>query len=142
MPDLSSDPIPRLRAADADRDATVERLRAAYGEGRLREQELEERLGAALAACTVAELAVLTRDLPPASRPRPTRPPARRLRQAAWGTWVLAVSINVVIWLLVSLSSREVVYFWPAWVAGPWGAVLLSSTFFGRGWCATAHPSR
>jgi hypothetical protein len=38
----------------------------------------------------------------------------------------------VVIWLIVSLSSRELVYFWPAWVAGPWGAVLVVATFFGK----------
>ena len=142
MPDLSSDPIPSLRAADADRDATVERLRAAYGEGRLREQELEQRLGDALTARTLAELTALTDDLPLAQRPRAAAVPARRVRQAAWGAWAVAVSVNLVIWLLVSLSAREAVYFWPAWVAGPWGVVLLSSTFIGRGRCATAHPSR
>jgi len=37
----------------------------------------------------------------------------------------------VVIWLLVSLSSGELVYFWPMWVAGPWGAVLLATTLSG-----------
>ena len=137
MPDLSTD----LRAADADRDAAVERLRAAYEEGRLRDPELEERLGAALGARTLAELAVLTGDLPPAQRPRVAPPSATRVRQAAWGAWVLAVSVNLVIWLLVSLSARDLVYFWPAWVAGPWGAVLLTSTL-ARGGCPVPGRSR
>jgi len=28
---------------------------------------------------------------------------------------------------LVSIASAELVYFWPMWVAGPWGAVLLGT---------------
>ncbi|HEY9379492.1 MAG TPA: hypothetical protein VIQ02_20635, partial [Jiangellaceae bacterium] len=51
---------------------------------------------------------------------------------AAWWVWGTAVSINVVIWLLVSISSGWT-YFWPAWVAGPWGAVLLMMTLANRG---------
>jgi hypothetical protein len=34
---------------------------------------------------------------------------------------------------LVSVSAGEPIYFWPMWVAGPWGAVLLATTLFGRG---------
>jgi hypothetical protein len=48
-----------------------------------------------------------------------------------WSAWLVAVSVNVVIWLLVSLSTGRPAYFWPMWVAGPWGAVLLASTFAG-----------
>jgi hypothetical protein len=40
------------------------------------------------------------------------------------------VSINLAIWLLVSVSNGNPVYFWPMWVAGPWGAVLLVGTVF------------
>ena len=53
-----------LRASDADRDRVAERLRSAAGEGRLSSDELEERLEAAFAARTDAELAPLTADLP------------------------------------------------------------------------------
>lgn len=121
-------PAALLRAADADRDAAVDRLRAAYAEGRLQHPELEERLGAALGARTLGELAALTGDLPPA--PAPTRRPrAATARQvavrAAWATWAFAVGVNLVVWLAIVLATREPVYFWPAWVAGPWGAVLL-----------------
>ena len=51
---------------------------------------------------------------------------------AAWSVWALAVSVNVVIWLLVSLSAGDLKHFWPMWVAGPWGVVLGMSTFAAR----------
>ena len=53
-----------MRAADADRERTAERLRDAAVEGRIRSEELEERLEAALAASTYAELDGLVADLP------------------------------------------------------------------------------
>ena len=66
----SHDPGPELRAADADREAAAERLRIAAGEGRLDLFELDERLSAAFAARTCAELARLTADVtPPPARP-------------------------------------------------------------------------
>ncbi|HUZ36267.1 MAG TPA: DUF1707 domain-containing protein [Streptosporangiaceae bacterium] len=53
-----------LRASHEDRDRVVEVLRVAAGDGRLTAEELDERLEAALAARTYAELAAITRDLP------------------------------------------------------------------------------
>jgi hypothetical protein len=53
-----------LRASDADRDTTVDILSAAVGDGRLTLAELDERVGAALSAGTVAQLAALIADLP------------------------------------------------------------------------------
>jgi hypothetical protein len=38
------------------------------------------------------------------------------------------VLINLVVWLLVSLSSMSLIYFWPIWVAGPAGAALAGVT--------------
>jgi hypothetical protein len=46
------------------------------------------------------------------------------------------VSVNLVIWVLVSATTSQLVYPWPLWVAGPWGAVLLAvsvSVSQGRG---------
>ncbi|MBO0841448.1 MAG: DUF1707 domain-containing protein [Sciscionella sp.] len=48
--------------------------------------------------------------------------------RAAWSVWFVAVSINLVIWLLVSIGNGDLEYFWPMWVAGPWGAVLFASS--------------
>jgi hypothetical protein len=57
------------RASDAEREAVVARLRDAAGEGRLTVEELAERIDAAYAARTRAELEPLTADLPaPAER--------------------------------------------------------------------------
>jgi Domain of unknown function (DUF1707)/Cell wall-active antibiotics response 4TMS YvqF len=76
------------RASDAEREAVVARLRDAAGEGRLTVEELAERIDAAYAAKTRAELEPLTADLPapaersgfaPAAAPGAASPaPARR----------------------------------------------------------------
>ena len=54
---------PDLRASDADREAAVERLRAAALEGRLDSDELEERLAQAYAARWCSDLSRLTADV-------------------------------------------------------------------------------
>jgi hypothetical protein len=53
-----------LRASDADRDRVAERLRRAHDDGRISLLEFDERLGAAYAARTYAELEPLAADLP------------------------------------------------------------------------------
>ena len=47
--------------------------------------------------------------------------------------WACVVAVNVVVWLLVSVASGEVVHPWPIWLA-PSGAVLavLYATGIGR----------
>ena len=59
-----SDQHPELRVSDADREATVVRLREAGGEGRLTLEELADRVERADAARTRGELDALTADLP------------------------------------------------------------------------------
>jgi hypothetical protein len=72
------------RASHADREQVVGALQAAFVQGRLTADELDERVGQALAARTYAELAALTTDLPPdpapARQPAPAPPPAPALR--------------------------------------------------------------
>jgi hypothetical protein len=55
------------RASDAEREATVVRLREAAAEGRLSVEELATRIDSAYAATTQAELEPLTSDLPAAA---------------------------------------------------------------------------
>jgi DUF1707 SHOCT-like domain len=55
---------PKLRASDADREATADRLRQHHTDGRIDQEEFQERLDRCFAAKTVGELAELTRDLP------------------------------------------------------------------------------
>ncbi len=57
-----------LRASHEDRDRVVDALSAAAGDGRLTHEELDERVGAALVARTLGELAALTADLPAVPR--------------------------------------------------------------------------
>jgi hypothetical protein len=42
-----------------------------------------------------------------------------------WTIWLAAVSINVVVWVLVGLTTASFPYPWPLWVAGPAGAALF-----------------
>lgn len=64
-------PGPDLRVGDAERDATAERLRESYAQGRLTLDEFNERLSAALAATTERDLSRLTSDLPAAAPSAP-----------------------------------------------------------------------
>ena len=68
------DRTPELRIGDAERHDVTEILRRAAGEGRITLDELDERLEAAYAARTYADLVPLTADLPLAQRP--AAPPA------------------------------------------------------------------
>lgn len=55
---------PTMRAATADRERTVDVLKAAFAEGRLDQDEYNERMGLAYQARTYGDLVALTGDLP------------------------------------------------------------------------------
>jgi hypothetical protein len=55
---------PSMRAASADRERAVDVLKAGFAEGRLTQEEYNDRMGRAYAARTYGELAALTSDLP------------------------------------------------------------------------------
>jgi Domain of unknown function (DUF1707) len=81
----------RLRAGHADRERVIETLKAAYVQGMLAKDELDARVGQALAARTYADLTALTADIPPGpavTRPAPRPAPVRRrpLAKAAAGS--------------------------------------------------------
>jgi hypothetical protein len=42
-----------------------------------------------------------------------------------WTIWFAAVAINMVVWVLVGLTTASFPYPWPLWVAGPAGAALF-----------------
>jgi Domain of unknown function (DUF1707) len=58
---------PAIRVGDRDRDAVARRLQDAFAEGRLDDDEFDQRMRAALTARVSTELDVLTADLPAAS---------------------------------------------------------------------------
>jgi hypothetical protein len=57
-------PYSQMRPGHADRDKVVDRLQEAFADGRLADDEYEERLQRALSAKTFGELSALTRDIP------------------------------------------------------------------------------
>jgi Domain of unknown function (DUF1707)/Cell wall-active antibiotics response 4TMS YvqF len=60
------EPLPELRASDAEREQAAEVLRVAASEGRLDVEELEDRLSSAYSATTRRELERLIADVSPA----------------------------------------------------------------------------
>lgn len=135
-----------MRAADDDRERYAERVREGLAEGRLDLNEMDERLRQVYRAKTFGDLDRLIADLPgpvppqrsqvaPAPQPPPVaaRPPSRheenpklaRWQSFLWRLWLVAVLVNLVIWFVASLANGEILYFWPIWVAGPWGALNI-----------------
>jgi hypothetical protein len=149
-------PEPHLRAGDTDRVAVATVLGRHMAEGRLTVAEYDERVGRAYAARTFGELAELTADLPRIGRARAVEPvhhqyPAgahvcgpmagrgRGQLHDAWRSWQRTALIVVAIWLITSIATASAIYFWPIWVIGPWGAVLLAQTLTAGGRRRSRH---
>jgi hypothetical protein len=151
-----------MRASDRDRQQVVDRLRSALEDGRLTMDEYVDRMEAAYKAATYGALSPLYADLPaaipvvdgPQTAAGATAPPAvfspagylaglPTVLKILWTMWLTAVSVNVVIWALVSGTGGHLAYPWPVWVAGPYGAVLFAVsagvTLFRRSRPPVAH---
>ena len=135
-----------MRASDHDRQEVVDLLRRAVGDGRLQMDEYVGRMELAYQAVTYGDLVPLHADLPAAARTTasataseaaPAAPASRScliatfaglpaVLKVLWTIWLTAVSVNVVVWSLVSATTVHLVYPWPLWVAGPYGAVLFA----------------
>ena len=76
----------RIRVSDADRDRVTARLREHFAEGRLTQDELDERISAALNAKTFGDLRPVMADLP-----EPAPAPVGPARNPQWGgpPWVV-----------------------------------------------------
>ena len=147
---MSPDPtIDRtLRISDADREHAAAALGRHMSVGRLTMAEFENRLDAAYAATTRAELDTVLADLPAETRPSPPPPrvsfapppwpPRAFASRASWVAWTLTGVICLLIWIATSAAQGHLHYFWPFWVIGPWGAMLLAHTAIAR----TRPPNR
>jgi hypothetical protein len=49
----------------------------------------------------------------------------------SWRSWTTTSLIVLAIWAATALAAWNLLYFWPIWVIGPWGVVLLVRTFTG-----------
>lgn len=132
---------PEMRAGDEDRDRTVALIREAFAEGRLTNDEFQERMAKAQQARTFGDLAALTTDLP-AMPPGSTKPAGAAVAvpdadhtwRNVWGSWLSVALITNVIWGVTWISHpTDVPYYWPFWVMVPWGAVILVGWLSKRG---------
>ena len=120
----------QMRAGDADRDTTISLLREAFAEGRLSQDEFDDRLDRAHAARTYADLAQLTLDLPVSAsnvakvERNEVVKDSKELR-SAWASWLgVGVLVNI-IWFATWMGSGPAPYYWPIWVIGPWGGAMV-----------------
>ncbi len=114
-------PTPSVRIGDRDRDRTATLLGTALAQGYLQLPDYEQRLQAAFAAETDAELRAVTVDLPVHALRRhdPARRAARRAAAARSVRVHLAgylgmVAVVLTVWLAVALTAGAW-YFWPIW---------------------------
>jgi hypothetical protein len=110
-----------LRASDQDRERAVQEIREHFAAGRLNDDELDERVQAAVRVQTQGELLTIRRDLPslpvsPAQRKadlaeRRGELRAQLLQEAGGGVVLFALCTGV--WIAGGASGM----FWPIWIA-------------------------
>ena len=84
-----------MRASSADRERAVDVLKAGFTEGRLTQDEYNDRMGRAYAARTYGDLAALTADLPAGAAPLPAWPVPAYQPPPAGGTNSMAIASMV-----------------------------------------------
>ncbi len=115
-----------LRASDADRGNAASMLADAHTDGRLDQDEYDQRLSQAMSAKSLGELVPVLNDVG-VQRAQPQNAdescmPGMLTAKQAGGTlgglprwWLgLAVMFNL-IWLLTVIGSGELIYYWPMW---------------------------
>jgi hypothetical protein len=121
----------QFRASHADREQVIELLKAAFVQERLTQDELDTRVGLALASRTYADLADLTADLPagPAAA-EPAGSPARTLAKAARRSGICMLVAFALVGVAALTNSPNVTGL--AVFLGVW-AVIAASGFLGYG---------
>jgi DUF1707 SHOCT-like domain/Domain of unknown function (DUF4190) len=84
-----------MRASSADRERAVDVLKAGFAEGRLTQDEYNDRMGRAYSARTYGDLAALTADLPAGASPLPAWPVPAYQPPPPGGTNSLAIASMV-----------------------------------------------
>jgi hypothetical protein len=151
-----------MRTSEAERERVADFLRDCCAEGRLHEDELEERLQRLFTGQTVADLELLIWDLPGGARVVPTGPPAvtapaaapdgrdRRVARRPIGALVVFVAAIAVLWsmppeAIVGVTVVALVFIVfalvLATVLAPAGFVLLALAWLaGRLWRGLMRP--
>ncbi len=110
-----------MRAGDEDRDRTISVIREAFAEGRLTNDEFQDRLTKAQNSRTFGDLAALTTDLPslpPGTKSAPTSAISKvggdRDYRRAWLSWLgVSVLVNAIWGITWITNPDEVPYYWP-----------------------------
>ena len=118
-----------IRVSDAERESVVTALAEHHAAGRLSLGEFEERVDVAYRAVTRADLDAVLSDLPRHPEVRPRSASTCEGWGGSWAAWVTTAVICLVVWVTSSIASREVLYFWPMWVIGPWGLAVVARRF-------------
>jgi hypothetical protein len=111
-----------LRASHADREQVVGTLKAAFVQGRLTKDELDLRVGQALASRTYAELTALTADLPAGLATAKPLAPAR----ARGGQPVLRPGLVIAVPTVLYAGVWVYAMFFPKGADGPSKQMLVS----------------
>ncbi|MFT3971597.1 MAG: DUF1707 domain-containing protein [Micropruina sp.] len=113
----------QLRASDADRTKASGMLADAYAEGRLDNDEYNQRLDQVMSSKSLGELVPVLSDIVPAASGPSAPPLAAHFGQGAKPRWLaqfprwwisMAVMFNL-IWLMTVLTSGHMIYYWPMW---------------------------
>jgi len=116
-----------LRASRADREHTIDVLKAAFVQGRLTQDELDERAGQVFASRTYAELAAVTADIPAglAVAQASSMPARAQAQRPATVNTKAGVNVGIVTALCVALICAFAMYTNQQW--------LFLMTFGGTG---------
>lgn len=115
-----------MRVSDADWAEVADQLAQHYGDGRLDQADLDERLSRAMSAKTRADLTGITDDLPEVGTRPAARTPARRTRRS----WPRVLPIVLII-AVVAVTWHGLAALWPwSWFGfgfgfGPWLWIAL-----------------
>jgi len=94
----------RLRASHAEREQAIDILKAGFVQGGLTREDLDARVGQALAALTRAELAALTGDLPVAAPAASRGVPPHHVRQNAAARRAVRSGVAAVAAIVIAVS--------------------------------------
>ncbi len=118
-------PTPATRLSDADRDTAVDDLTQHVATGRLELDDFDARSRLVYAAVTRADLDSVFADLPETHTSIPRDKSAQgRAMSRELSTWAAVGVLCLSIWMITSLATGQLLYPWPIWVIGPWGAML------------------
>jgi len=125
----------RLRASRTDRERVIELLKIAFVQDRLTQDELDTRVGLALASRTCADLVDLTADIPagsaaaePAAEPAGT--PVRTLAKAARRSGICMLVAFALVGVMALTNAENLV---PLAFFSGIAAVIAASGFLGYG---------